>query len=242
MIKEMSYIITAEEADRMIAQFIAKKKNIATKEALGGIIHKESIDGSSSAIYTGNMGWLCDNVNKSHSNYPKLFLAFERNSNYTADQEIEEPQSSVLVAPTITFISSSDAWPLLKDHMTPIPTSDNIIDKPTVIDLKNEFKKQEKENKKYSKEHPYCFFENKNNTELSVLMENEDIKYFRYYFGYSDDQSYGNNKMRLILVPVAAKGNNLVPDPGQKKRVSSSGGEVYILQKSWPPDSSNLKK
>ena len=61
---------------------------------------------------------------------------------------------------------------------------------------------------------------------LSQFLSQPKIKMIRYYFGF---WNYPNHRLRVILVPVDWKGENLKPEQ------SYIMGEDNLLQYSWPP-------
>ena len=101
----------------------------------------------------------------------------------------------------------------------------------SVIELKKNFMKHPILGGKNKR--PYGFFENKDIKDIEKLINYKGVVYIRYYFGYIEGMDV--NEIRVILLGVNEKGQNLLP-PEEKKTVEElTDDDAPILQTSWPP-------
>lgn len=238
----MSHIISFSDAVTLVGGFIRELRAHAVHVSLGGTISKEAIDGGESLIkanrpYTGNMGWFC--LNRENNNYPKLFMAFEKNNDYQRGTMVNAPAKNTLICPdknsTFTFNTAGNTEEFLRSHST---SAQNMVDKritkQEVINFKENFRSHELFSLLNLR--PYGFFENDGQMEGDVMkfLLQPNLKYIRYYFGYDKAERYKEGRIRVILVGVDENGKNLVPG-GSPQFIARKN---VILQKSWPPPTS----
>jgi hypothetical protein len=225
------YRIISSQAIILIERFIAKLRPEENNIPLGGTILKSTLHPKALNSDSGSMSWYC--WSEDQRKYPKLFLAFEQFDGYNTIGEIPAPQSLKLKRATnIFWYAGQSAEDIIeRQHIDPNAYVDVEIDRDGaegVIELKNEFLKnspRDDSGKNPLNKYPYSFFENKTNPQLQEFINQPDLEYVRYYFGYDDvaDHHKETNRIRIILVGVDASGTNLAES------------KAILLQNSWPP-------
>ena len=80
---ESTYKVSLDQAAWFVYAFLRQPElyRIATQEAIGGTIRKNSLKEDAGMVYLGSMGWFCRNVERpgkpENPDFPKLFMAFE---------------------------------------------------------------------------------------------------------------------------------------------------------------------
>ncbi len=241
------YRITFQEAVKLVSNFVNELDPQKNRIPLGGTIEKNSLYGKtrtlkfSRTLFKGNMAWMCWNE-PPIGNYPKFFLAFEENDSYLDGAEVPFPDMTGLMMPSNVFgYNSENVTDLLSNHFIDVQTTsyrDTLLDRDSeVLDLVQNFKEHGPKDQKgqlYNK-YPYGFFKNSSNDIVDFLNQ-PDIVYVRYYFGFDDVTQHHKetNRIRIILIGVDKDGKNITPTGTRSART-----DVVMLQKSWPPPPSN---
>jgi hypothetical protein len=176
--------------------------------------------------FSGLMFWFCLDQNN-------LFLACEPKFNFVYPKndvvfsENLQPEQDTLLKPGsvpfgVDLNGISDHVQFLKNHSRATHLGDKSIRKSKVIELKGNYVKDPKF--KYHQKYGHAYFGNEEGY-VTNFLNIDGIKNVRYYFGYGT--TYVPNYIRLILVPVNSRGENI-----QLKKSGSSG---ELLQRSVPP-------
>ncbi|MCR9015513.1 hypothetical protein [Aquiflexum gelatinilyticum] len=110
----------------------------------------------------------------------------------------------------------------IKNHSRATHLRDKSIPKSKVKELKDNYVKDPKF--KNHQKYGHAYFGNEEGY-VTNFLNIDGIKNVRYYFGYGT--SYVPNYIRLILVPVDSRGENI--------QFKKSGRSGELLQKSTPP-------
>ncbi len=208
------------EANSYIQNFIERFPEVASDNALGGNLTKSALNGVLQPNKVGSMSWFCWNP-ESLGGFPVFFLAYEALSSYSKTEPQSQPESETLISPGNSFVyEDQPANEYLENHQSNVSGLENgSIGKDQVVDFKENFSSQFQVNSAI----PYSFFDRKESFDLEDFIQQADMEYIGYFFGYSDDPAYGDNKIRIILGPLGSDG-----------RVLMGEGAVY-LQRSFPP-------
>lgn len=184
--------------------------------------------------FSGIMLWFCyDDATA------QIFLAIESKTNFVYPKKDEQAVANLqpigtgmngnLFIPTQFFGQKIDdvTEVFLRSHTLSGPTTDDELDLVSVGTLNKKFLGHPLlgPHQKYG----HAYFENTNN-EVVDFINQADVRYIRYYFGY--DSMDKPNYIRVILVPVDRKGKSI-----EIKLDRVTGAD--LLQKSWPPPPSN---
>jgi len=239
---QRSYKISFDQAVDLIFAFLSEFElyNMATNEAIGGVLHKSSLATTSletmkkSDIYYGCMSWFCRNTDI-NNNFPAFFLAFEEGE-YDIEKVPNVPKNEKLVYSSHSIlykqnsVSKREVSDFLKNGLSISPDPEKVLDKSDCVRMLSQVA-LDKSGKPYNKY--YCsFFENKGFTsyEFSDLLNDPQTEYIAYLFGYDDSTQFykDTNRVRVILMGLTANGK---PVALQESLNNSSS----ILQHSWPP-------
>ena len=246
---EHCYQIELEEAESLIQEFCTNTitKNIAKYVALGATLTPDGIKGikaneekldSLRKDYKGILAWMCGNTNH-NKELLNFFLSFEITNNYQSDRRLDTPDNDQLIRPSYESIftyESKSFKDFLKDHK-PCKRDDETINKRSV-EVKSDgflnsklFENLGLDNELNKPERYYAFFEEEDCPDVKKFfsqVETSEMKYVRYYFGYSKKPEDKHGNIRVILIGVDKCGKNLLP--GENKLEN----DPIILQRSWP--------
>ncbi len=214
------YSTTISQANQYIENFIEEYPGVASNNAIGGTMELSSLTGALDQDKVGSLSWFCFN-DEEDSSLPSFFLAFEAASSYSKSQGPSGPESSTLIIPGNTFAYEDEhEQDYLDHHQSDVSgLSDGSMSKQDVETYNASFVSNFGDNTNY----PYSFFDTANDDDLDNFLNQDGIEYVGYFFGYSDDPDYGDNKIRVILAPLDDNGD-----------VITSGNPV-VLQRSYPP-------
>ncbi len=212
--------INLDQANHYIEKFIDEYGTKASNDALGGTLEKDSLNGALASDKVGSMAWFCWNPNES-GGYDRFFMAIEALTSYSTINGVPDPENSSLISPGNTFTYDDEHKDeILNHHKSDVDNlSNGSISKSDVEDFKDNFIEVFDDNTEY----PYSFTDTAESNDLEDFTNQDDIEYIAYFFGYSDDAVYGDNKIRLIFAPLDSHGE-----------VITSGSPIF-LQKSAPP-------
>ncbi len=239
-----SYRINTQLAISLVEAFVNQQelKSVATSKAMGGTINKISLFGRPKIasifklkmamliqppeLYNGNMAWFCWNEFELNS-LPSFFLAFEQNDSYETNPVPRYPDMRELMMPMSSFsYNEENVGYLLSNHqLDPSQYNDVVVPRRDVMQYVQNFNDRgpDDANGKFNK-YPFAFFENEKSGDVQQFLNQPDIQFVRYYFGY-DAKFITSNRIRIILVPVDSNGQNIFNDKAS----------TVILQHSWPP-------
>lgn len=238
---QRTYEINFDEAVKLVHNFLYQSglADIARDKAIGGIMHKASLQKKNPFIvFQGQMAWFCM-PNDTNSTYPKFFLAFE-DGEYDCANVPSSPKSAKLILSReiLTFSqpqpSISDVENFLKSKFK-IPTNpDGSISRQDCEKILSHVG-ADLSNNHYNKY--FCgFFENRGlvSDEYSNFIDSPDLIYVAYFFGFDDstDDYKNTNRIRIILMALDGNGQLL---PAKKGLTNAP----RILQASWPPPPNN---
>jgi hypothetical protein len=213
------------------------------KNILGGTINAENLINENKRLikYDGMVAWTCMKPS-SNEDEDDIFLAFEIQEDFPRELTNEEqhfPKRNPLDRPFSIYkydpSTDSDIEKLLVEHNL---GRENIryrstIEKGGAWQLSENFKQN---GPKKGGVELNCvslgFFDNETSEDVNTFLASKP-KWIRYYFGYDD--SYGINKIRIILIGVDETGKNMIPKNEKEAFIDGP----LILQKSWPPDSNS---
>jgi len=241
---EDSYEISPNDAAWLVYNFMKQPAlcEIGINEAIGGIIEKSTLmDPNKEGMLTfkGTMAWFCRNEDLNNG-LPKCFLAFEQGE-YRPRRVPGRPKNKTLLYSDKIIlydkpqITEKDILDLILDS-NPVPKSkDKEIGLDTVRKLRTKFGKDPR-GSNFNRH--YCsFFENEGvvNEEIKNLVQNSDVEYIKYFFGYdnSHEKYFKSNRIRLILMGYNSNGLIYHNDLDKKSNL--------ILQNSWPPPPPNTR-
>lgn len=212
--------VNLDQANQYIENFIDTYEQVASNKALGGNLEKGTFNQAITSEKDGMAAWFCWN-DGTNSNFPSFFMAFEAITDYSKTNGLSQPENNSLIAPGSTFtFSGSNKGSVLNHHSSDVNSIDNsVISKANVVTMNENFVVEFNENTSY----PYSFFNSIDDDDLEDFVNQNDLEYIAYFFGYSNEEKYSNNKLRLILTPLDGDG-----------KVITSANAIY-LQKSWPP-------
>ncbi len=217
------YSTTISEANQYIASFIDEYPGVASNNALGGNMELSSLQGALNPDKVGSLAWFCFNDHHADSGLPSFFLAFEAVASYSKSEGPSEPENNTLILPGNTFPYEDDhghEQDYLNHHQSDVSgLSDGSIDKEDVETYNASFVSNFADNTNY----PYSFFDTADDDDLKDFLNQDGIVFMGYFFGYSDDPDYGDNKIRVIFAPLDEDGF-----------VITTGNPV-LLQRSYPP-------
>ena len=236
-----AYQITLQYAEKLIQNFVTHTKlsAIATSEAFGGTISPSGFKGqtfikdASLLSYKGIVSWFC--YNTTDTSLPKIFLAFENSDSFDRRRPFGGPNNTVLCCPspssTFNFSGSTSAI----DHIMNFRQAASndvaeldrrIVQYATNFRSRNEFS--------HFLRHNYGFFENERLSDVEeFLRQAGGVKAVRYYFGYSNEDTYtlnNRNNIRIILFGIDSAGQAIIPQ--NKSEIVTN--DAIILEKSWP--------
>ncbi|WP_020531940.1 hypothetical protein [Flexithrix dorotheae] len=197
-----------------------------------------------SGPYEGLVAWFCWEL-ASNIRDTMFFLSFEVSDwIILGSEELQRPDFKLLSRPFDIYRYNSDLdkdiEKLLVEHGPErmqeafpdlIERGDSNTEVGKVLKLRLDFHNsgpKEPSGEKYN-DTPFGVFENEKYNDVDDFLEQPNLEYIRYYFGY--DKTKDQNKIRVILVGVDANKKNMVP----RNDTEAKSTGPYILQKSWPP-------
>ena len=102
-----------------------------------------------------------------------------------------------------------------------------------VNNMRNQFRSNFSSHLNY----PFAYFSTKygkGSPYFKQFFAQGEITHIRYYLGYSNDEYFNGQRIRIILAPCKADGSNLKKEDCLVKHIEKFN-EVMLLQYSWPP-------
>jgi hypothetical protein len=205
---------------------------ILTSYALGGTFCVEHFFDPTASLNHGALMWYC--LNQSAPYLSRFFLGFEQSTLAIAHGDPTEPIQKLRRPATPDFYTgaATDFRSVAKylETYTNVPNCGDSIpfpNHPTQVQHIQEFDTFRTSHSgptgPYQQKN-WAFFQNNVDAEvgegaLTHLINQQNARYIRYYFGY-DGQKSGANAIRIILFAVGPDGKNITN---------------YIVQKSIPP-------
>lgn len=236
-----TYEINFDEAVKLVHNFLHQSglPDIAKDKAIGGIMHKASLQKKNpSIVFQGQMAWFCM-PNDTNSTYPKFFLAFE-DGEYDCANVPSGPKSEKLMF-SRELLNFSQEKPSIVDVRNFLNSGFNIPRNPDESISREDCKAMrshvglDSSGNHYNKY--FCgFFENRGlvSDEYSKFIDNPDLKYVAYFFGFDDSTDDYKNTNRIRIILMALDGNGQLV-----QEASELTSAPRILQASWPPPPNN---
>ncbi|MFN4000210.1 hypothetical protein [Algoriphagus sp.] len=101
----------------------------------------------------------------------------------------------------------------------------------------NEMRNRFRSNFSSHVDYPFAYFSTKygkGSPYFRQFFDQGDISHIRYYLGYSNDDFFSGQRIRIILAPCKADGSNLKKEDCLVEHIEKFN-DVMLLQYSWPP-------
>ena len=230
-----NFIIPLQDAESLVENFQIKTPNEDPRVKFGGIINIESLPfiKNPPLVYKGFMAWFGLNLQD------ELVLFFEDDVYYNPNNLPTKPSKSHLLE-SDRIISKGFLGNRPNRRIQDLSVPSVILDRKDkltpygqVISCINRFKNHfpsDQAGKPLNK-FPFGFFENDTIVDFSIFLNQPNLKYIAYFFGFDDSKPeyVATNRIRIVLAGLSDQGILL------SKKDESNLNDGVLLQYSWPP-------